>query len=93
MRASWIPRLQNEEADALTNGVFHHFRPENRIEVDLETLQFGVLNGLLRDGQEYFDEVESLRSAERTARRARGIAPTGRRRKRAGDALRDREPW
>ena len=25
IRANWIPRLQNEEADALTNSEFHHF--------------------------------------------------------------------
>ena len=26
----WVPRLQNEEADALTNGDFSAFRPEHR---------------------------------------------------------------
>ena len=31
MHARWIPRLQNEEADALTNGDFRHFDPKRRI--------------------------------------------------------------
>ena len=28
LRALWLPRLQNEEADALTNLDFRHFAPE-----------------------------------------------------------------
>ena len=30
----WVPRLQNVEADALTNSDFRHFEAENRIDVD-----------------------------------------------------------
>ena len=93
LRADWIPRLQNEEADALTNMDFRHFDPEKRISVTLAELRFGVLNDLLSTGQEYYEEVEGMREAERTARRARGDRPAGRTRKKAGTALRDREPW
>ena len=93
LRADWIPRLQNEEADALTNMDFRHFCPDKRISVSLADLRFGVLNDLLSTGQEYYEEVEGMREAERTARRARGDRPAGRKRKKAGTALRDREPW
>ena len=31
LRAEWVPRLQNEEADALTNGEYHAFDPDRRV--------------------------------------------------------------
>ena len=93
LRARWLPRLQNEEADSLTNGDFRHFNPENRIPVSLETLQFGVLDGLLEEGQQFYTEVEEQRAAEKVARRAAGPRPPRKARKKAGDALRDRDPW
>ena len=49
LRAQWLPRLQNEEADALTNCDFRHFDAAKRIR--------------------------------------------GRARRKAGDALRDKDPW
>ena len=51
-----IPRLENEEADALTNGEFHHFRAERRIPVDLEKLEF--INELFAEGEKYVKELE-----------------------------------
>ena len=46
LQARWIPRLQNEEADALTNGDYRNFCLEKRIPVDLQDLSFRVLNDL-----------------------------------------------
>ena len=43
----WIPRLQNEEADALTNGCFESFAPERRIEARVEDMRFLALNELM----------------------------------------------
>ena len=105
LRASWIPRLQNEEADALTNSDFRHFAPEKRIPVELADLNFGVLNELMSSGLEYHDEVTALRERQRQLRTstpgveedvpqpARAGWPARKRRKRAGTTLRDREPW
>ena len=61
LRARWIPRLQNEEADALTNSEFHHFRPENRIEVDLGKLGFVVMDELIAEGENYLSELAELK--------------------------------
>ena len=41
LRARWIPREQNEEADALTNSDFRHFSADLRIPVLLEEMPFG----------------------------------------------------
>ena len=44
LRAHWLPRLENEEADALTNMDFRHFSPGKRIPVCLETIKSRVLS-------------------------------------------------
>ena len=105
LRASWLPRLQHEEADALTNMDFRHFCPERRIAVALPDLKFGVLDEFMKTGLAYHDEVTALRDKQRllresapsgavdTQRPARAGWPASRKRKRAGDTLRDREPW
>ena len=49
LRAHWLPRLENMEAHALTNFDFRHFKPENRVEVSLDSLKFAVLDGLFVD--------------------------------------------
>ena len=43
LRARWLPRLQNDEADQLTNMDFRLFDPKKRIRVSLERLGFQVL--------------------------------------------------
>ena len=52
LHARWTPRLQNEEADVLTNGDFQHFDPALRIPVDLDQLDSRVLNELSEIGEE-----------------------------------------
>ena len=53
LRAHWLPRLENEEADALTNFEFRHFDPALRVEVQLKNLKFAVLDDLFREGEAY----------------------------------------
>jgi hypothetical protein len=91
LRAEWVPRLQNEEADALTNSDFRHFRAENRIHVALESLRFGVLDRLLGSGEAYFAETEAAKLAykERRALEPKGPA----RRKRKGEGQRETDLW
>ena len=105
LRASWLPRLQNEEADALTNADFRHFSPGLRVAVTLQDLKFGILDEFMSTGLAYHDEVTALREKQRllrestpsgagdTQRPARAGWPASKKRKRAGDTLRDREPW
>ena len=99
LRAKWLPRLQNEEADALTNLDFRHFRAENRIPVDLETIKFGVLNELFAAGETYVADLEEARGRAKAAAEAlkkKEAAEGGvkkRRRKVAGDSIRERQPW
>ena len=92
LHARWLPRLQNEEADALTNGDFHHFGPALRIAVDLDKLTFFVMSDLLAEGEAYVEELAALKVAEKAKKRtATADAPKGKTRK--GPTLREREPW
>jgi hypothetical protein len=43
----WVPRRQNEEADALTNGCFEGVAPELRVEARIEDGKFVVLTKLM----------------------------------------------
>ena len=91
MRARWIPRLQNEEADALTNSEFHHFKEANRIEVDLGKLKFLVMDSLFELGEEYEAELAALKAAEKRKTDEHGKTPGKRRRK--GPGIRETRPW
>ena len=72
LRASWIPILQNEEADALTNSDFRHFDLALRIDVDLASLEFKVTNQLFAVGDEY---IEELAKAKRRGEEAQRVCP------------------
>ena len=91
LRARWLPRLQNEEADALTNSDFSHFDPALRIDVDLETLPFVVMPALFAEGDAYVAELSELKAAEAKRIAGGGERYPGKRRKK--DKLADRDPW
>ena len=95
LRAKWLPRLQNEEADALTNLDFRHFAPQNRIHVNLEDMKFGVLDQLFAFGESYLSDLEAARTKAKEAK-ATDLARdplTKKRLRAAGDTLRERDPW
>ena len=64
-----IPRGQNVEADELSNGVVHRFKMENRVECNIQKLEFVVLNEMLDFAQELYIEADA-----RTARRKQAAA-------------------
>ena len=85
LRARWLPRLQNQEADDLTNDEFHHFRAEKRIPVDLNKLGFDLMDSLFAAGDEYVAELEQARAKMKLQATVRD---TARRR-----TLRESDPW
>ena len=64
----------------------------NRIEVDLDSLGFVVLNDLFAEGDAYTSELGALKlhQKERKASSA-GKVPPAKRRK--SEALREKDPW
>ena len=68
LRADYVLRIQDEEADALTHSDFWHFRTEARIDALLEGLRFGVLDCPLESGETDFAEVEAAKLQKRKQR-------------------------
>ena len=100
LRADWIPRLQNEEADALTNWDFRHFDAKKRVDVKLEELKFLVLNDLFSVGEDYLTELNDLkdkgkisRAASRDQLKRKHQSKSERDWGRKGRTLRERDPW
>ena len=65
LRARWLPRLQNQEADDLTNDDYRHFKAENRIPVDIKKLGFTLMDSLFAHGDAYLAELEQYRAANK----------------------------
>ena len=85
-----MPRLQNDEADALTNFDYRHFSKDRRIPVDLDKIGFKVLPMLFEAGEAYVKEFEDARKSEKarsTLALEEGKAQAGKKRRKVGDAL------
>ena len=85
LRARWLPRLQNQEADDLTNYEYHHFDPKKRIPVDLGNLGFELMDSLFAAGDEYMADLDKIRATIKL----RAADKESRRRK----PLRESDPW
>ena len=63
LRLDWLPRLQNREADALTNGDYSGFNPDLRVDIRPDHLLQGHFQELLSSkGSELYQEVRELRA-------------------------------
>ena len=93
LRARWLPRLQNQEADDLTNDEFRHFDPAKRIHVNLEDLKFELMNSLFAAGDEYEQELAAARARAKatgsSSQEGKHSALGGPKRK----CLRETDPW
>ena len=87
LRANRVPRLENQEADDLTNLKFKSFDSKKRLNVDLKKLDFGVLRQLSDVGDSYVKELDELKAQAK----ARAVAKDGRKLELAGESLRERE--
>ena len=60
----WVPRLQNEEADALTNGDYSLFDADKRVNVDIENTEFIAMRELLTAAEEYEKALQAQKEAK-----------------------------
>ena len=88
-----MPRLQNQEADDLTNEEFRHFDPAKRIHVELKDLGFDLMESPFRTGDEYEADLASARAKAKAAgvncQEGKQSALGGKRRK----TLKESDPW
>ena len=95
LRARWLPRLQNQEADDLTNDEFRHFDLTKRIHVELKSLGFKLMEALFEVGDDYIAELDAAKASEkkRAAKRVlAGDCVDARKNKRV-KGLRETDPW
>lgn len=72
----WVPRDQNQEADAITNDNLGEFRKANKVEVCLKTMDFKVLRELLDLGDTFYEAREKEREVARAAAAAAAVQLT-----------------
>ena len=88
----WVPRLQNVEADALSNEHFSDFDPSNRIHVDLTSIKWRVLPDMIKYGEDLLAKATKAKE-EAAANAATTGSHVKKARKAAGNSLRDLDPW
>ena len=88
-----MPRQQNEEADALTNGCFEGFDAALRVDINISDIRWKVMDAMMAAGGGMVGELERLRARKRELK-ARMKEEKKKRRRRLDDgSLREREPW
>ena len=86
---NWIPRGQNTEADALTNGEFQGFDPTRRIEVEFGDLNFMILERLMGLAGDLDSEVKMAK----TSKEAKGDRPIDTIPRKKRGSTRWEDPW
>ena len=59
LNLGWVPRDQNEEADALTNGDFASFSQGLRVEVDVVNVRWRILPRMLEVASDIYEKVRT----------------------------------
>jgi hypothetical protein len=57
---AWVPREQNAEADAITNGDVQWLCPSLRVATDMNALPFLILHDLLTKGAAFYEGIETV---------------------------------
>eukprot|EP00438_Fugacium_kawagutii_P013025 Skav214740 [mRNA] locus=scaffold3176:133140:134285:- [translate_table: standard] len=85
----WLPRGQNIEADALTNLEFDGFDMQRRVHVDIEKVDFLILNKLMEKAGSLDEEMKLARSSKE----AKGDRPERDLPKRKRGETKWKDPW
>ena len=83
LHSHWLPRLQNKEADALTNGWFADFCMQRRMRFELQSFEGVVLQDLRKLGLDLYE----CRAAKRM------LCPQIATKVRKTETLKVRDPW
>ena len=84
----WIPRGQNEPADALTNEDFSLFDPEKRVHLEIAKLKFLVMPEMAAVADQLYQEVKERREKTKPQTLVQKLV-----KKKPGDSLKVRDPW
>ena len=67
----WLPREQNEAADALTNGRLEAFDRDREVKVDVSSLPFLVLPDMIRVADALYEDVRKRREGGKPGQESR----------------------
>ena len=70
LKLHWLPRLQNEEADSLTNGEYSRIDSKRRVRFDLRSFE-RVTQDLLCAGMDLYEEVRNPRARKSALSRSK----------------------
>lgn len=85
----WAPREQNVEADELSNGIFHRFRPELRVAIACDRTTLPVMHEMLDYGRDLYRNIQE--SKERRGLEVHAL--TGGNSSKRGRGLKETDPW
>ena len=87
LELNWVPRLQNLEADALSNSDFRGFDAARRIRIDVGSHPWIVLPEMLASGRALYESI-------RVGKMERTLSDLGKSSaKKAKVSFKEREPW
>ena len=62
LNLGWVPRDQNEEADALTNGDFAAFDASRRVHVKVAEISWLILPRMLEVAEQIYEQVRKSKA-------------------------------
>ena len=90
LNLGWVPRDQNEEADALANEEFGAFDASRRVKVDPAEVQWRVLPRMLEVARDLHERILMVKASGGPQEAAGPEASKGHR---ARKGLKQRDPW
>ena len=90
LQVHWVPRQQNIDSDELSNNLVRRFDPATEVKVEMDKLNFEILQSLLDFGEPMYENI----GKEKQARKEAGAPVQAKGRKRPlEEKLRHTDPW
>ena len=93
LELNWVPRDQNEEADALSNEEFSAFTAANQIPVQPDKLPFKVLGKLLDLGESFYAERDAIKDRAKEAKDKARLAVQAKSKRKPGSFVGATPKW
>ena len=92
LNLAWLPRLQNQEADDITNQNFEKFDASRRVRFEWGEVKWLVLDNLMQASQKLYQQVVAEREVRKTEPKLTA-ASKWRKKMSAKERLKNAKPW
>jgi hypothetical protein len=93
LHLDWVPRDQNQEADALTNHDFSQFSESNRVPVDVANVDWIVMPELMKTGMAFYEELQAIKEGKKRVTLVPAAQTVKAKKRKVTDRLKFRDPW